>query len=122
MYTLLLEKRKRKRLTLDTALILIALFWISRGKYFIALLLVIVAAIGFYINRKKIVVVSKDYIRYPFFIEKEIQWEEVANVLLKDDILTIDLKNNKLLQSSILPGEENIDENEFNTFCKNLLS
>ena len=121
MYKFLIEKRRTNRLTLDIALILISLFWISRGKFLIALLLIIVALTGFYINRKKIVTVSESGIRYPYFIEKNIIWSEVENVMLRDDILTIDLKNNKLLQSRILPGPVPTDENEFNNFCQSLL-
>lgn len=122
MYTFLIEKRRTNRLTLDIALILISLFWISRGKFLIAFLLIIVALIGFYIGRKKIVKVSDEGIRYPYFIDKTINWAEIENVMLRDDVLTIDLKDNKLLQSTTLPGTVAIDEDEFNRFCKRLLS
>lgn len=117
MYTFLIEKRKTNRFTLDIALLLIALFWISRGKYLIALLLILVALIGFYINRKKIVSVSDAGIRYPYFIDKNIGWSEVGNIILRDDILTIDLKNNKLLQSAVVNVGASIDEATFNNYC-----
>lgn len=117
MYTFLIEKRKTKRFTLDIALVLIALFWISRGKYLISLLLILVALIGFYINRKKIVIVSDAGIRYPYFIDRIIDWSEVGNIILRDDILTIDLKNNKLLQSNVSSDQSNLDEKKFNEFC-----
>ena len=117
MYTLTLEKRKKSFRTLDIALLFIALFWIARGKFSFALLLIIVAMVGFYINRKRIVVVSEANINYPYFIDKKIDWKEVSNIILKDDILTIDLKNNKLLQAKISLAGVNPDEKEFNTFC-----
>lgn len=117
MYKFLIEKRRTNRLTLDIALILISLFWISRGKYFISLLLIIVALIGFYINRKKIVIVSDEGIRYPYFLDKTINWPDIENVMLRDDILTIDLKNNKLLQSTITDVDGTIEEYAFNDYC-----
>jgi hypothetical protein len=40
-------------------------------------------------------------------------------VVLKDRLLTIDLKNNKLFQQEVINGENDydIDETEFNNFC-----
>ena len=53
---------------------------------------------------------------------KTIQWEELNQVLIKDDILTIDFKNNKLIQQHT-DDEEDEDyeagEEEFNTYCRN---
>lgn len=83
----------------------------------IALLLIIVALIGFYINRKKVVTISDDGIRYPFFIDKSISWTEIENIRLRDDILTIDLKNNQLFQSPVITGGPHQDEKAFNDYC-----
>ena len=121
MYQFLIEKRKTNRLTLDIALICISLFWISRGKYLIALLLIVVALAGFYINRKKIVTVSDEGIRYPYFIDKIIDWSEVGNIILKDDVLTIDLKNNTLLQSTVMAMDGTLNESAFNEYCSGQL-
>lgn len=117
MYTILIEKRRTKRLPLDIALVFISLFWISRGKYLISFLLIIVAGVGFYLNRKKMVIISDEGIRYPYFIDKNIGWSEVVNVVLRDDVLTIDLKNNKLLQSTVEAAGGLIDEKMFNDYC-----
>jgi hypothetical protein len=53
--------------------------------------------------------------------ERVISWNDLSNVVKKDDVLTIDFKNNKLLQTEIL-NPENINEDEFNRFCKEQLS
>jgi hypothetical protein len=45
-------------------------------------------------------------------------WAEVANALLKDNLLTIDFKSNKIIQVEIIEGARIIDESEFNLFCK----
>ena len=45
-------------------------------------------------------------------------WTEMDNVILKDNLLTIDFKTNKIIQVEILPNSPMIDETEFNLFCK----
>lgn len=123
VYSIILEKRKTKRLTLDVALICIALFWIAKGDYAIAVVILLFAAIGFYTNRRLVATFSDDNIFYPSFISKTYSWSEISNVILKDDVLTIDLKSNKLLQTTLpVTSSEGIDEKEFNAFCQQQLS
>ena len=51
--------------------------------------------------------------------EKKYNWTEIAQIICKDDILTIDLKDNKLLQLNIEKNfAERFDVNEFNKFCR----
>jgi len=54
---------------------------------------------------------------FPF---KKYKWNELTNVILKDNILTLDFKNNKLLQAEIEPA--NISEVAFNTFAQEQLN
>jgi hypothetical protein len=72
-------------------------------------------------TRKMIVTVSQNNIRYPSFPQKNIPWRELSNVVLKDGLLTIDFKNNKLIQQPILNSDWDINEAEFNTFCRRQL-
>jgi hypothetical protein len=65
---------------------------------------------------KKIVRVNEDQISYPGFLPNFIPWKNISSCLIKDDLLTIDLKNNKLFQHLIEEKTE-IDEKEFNEFC-----
>jgi len=50
-------------------------------------------------------------------------WSEFNNVVLKDGLLTLDFKNNRLLQKEILDDEdeEDADEDEFNDYCREQL-
>ena len=54
---------------------------------------------------------------FPF---KKYLWDQFANVVLKDNMLTLDFKNNKLLQAEI--ASTNIIEEAFNTFAKEQLA
>lgn len=71
-------------------------------------------------QRLLVVLVSEKGIAYPSFPKKELAWDELNNLLLKDGLLTVDLKNNKLAQVQVINGENNdsIDEKEFNEFCQ----
>jgi hypothetical protein len=48
-------------------------------------------------------------------------WQELDNIILKDNLLTIDLRSNKLIQAELAAGNENVDEISFNRFCKEQL-
>ena len=99
--------------------IVIAIFWILVGKYLLAAFILLFAIAGFFTSRKFNVIFSADKILYPSFPVKTFLWDEVSNVILKDNVLTIDLKNNKLIQSVIEKvSADEIDENDFNKFCR----
>lgn len=70
-------------------------------------------------TRELVVTVSPNNIVYPSFPSKKLEWAELANIVLKDSLLTIDFKNNKILQGEISTVT---DEKEFNDFCRNQLT
>ncbi len=51
---------------------------------------------------------------------KKYKWNELRNVILKDNMLTMDFKNNKLMQAEIVNAD--INESQFNAFAKRQLS
>jgi len=55
------------------------------------------------------------------FPQKQYYWDEISNVVLKDGLLTIDLKNNKLIQKEVNDEVLPQDEKDFNDFCKERL-
>lgn len=61
---------------------------------------------------------SREAITFNTFPFKHYEWEQVKNVMLKDNMLTIDFKNNKLIQREIEPAELTEEETEFNEFCR----
>lgn len=103
--------------SLGILIILCALFWITRNTYVTILNLLLW---GLYaISRRKLkILVEPTQISYPSFPTKKINWSDVNNIILKDDMLTIDLKNNKLYQHLIEYADKDVIESEFNDFCK----
>ena len=51
------------------------------------------------------------------FPKKFYPWAEINNMLIKDDYITIDFKNNKLIQKQINEPVTETIKNEFNAFC-----
>lgn len=69
-------------------------------------------------QRQLLVSVSASSVVYPSYPKKEIAWDELNNVVLKDDLLTLDLKNNSIIQQLIKIIKPAVDEHEFNDFCR----
>jgi hypothetical protein len=78
--------------------------------------------------------VAERYIKFPdeigFNAEKVVrnsfpaqsyEWFEIENVVLRDNLFTLDLRNNKIIQKTLEEPVSKELEAEFNNFCKNLL-
>jgi hypothetical protein len=55
------------------------------------------------------------------FSERLIAWNQLNNVILRDDLLTLDFKNNKVLQLEVLDETGLVTAEEMNTFFKSRL-
>jgi len=103
--------------------IILSIFWFMLGNYLLGIFILFFAVTGFYAGKKFNVVFTESGITYPSFPEKKYGWNEVSNVMLKDNVLTIDLKNNKLIQAVIEKGSAGqVNENDFNEFCAKCLA
>jgi hypothetical protein len=94
--------------------------WILEGLILVGVLNMVFAFMGLKTIRKLEIVFNKIGVEYPSFPKKTFHWAEVEQVILKDGMLTIDLKNNKLIQFVISNKENNLDEAQFNQRCKQL--
>ena len=52
------------------------------------------------------------------FPKKHIPWAAIQNLMIKDDYITIDFKNNSLIQKQINEPVSEATTLEFNSFCK----
>ena len=55
------------------------------------------------------------------FSERLIGWNQLNNVILRDDLLTLDFKNNKILQLEVLDETGLVTAEEMNAFFKSRL-
>ena len=54
--------------------------------------------------------------------KKKFPWSSLDSVVLKDGLLTLDFKNNTLLQKEVLDDDDSdADEDEFNDYCRDKL-
>jgi hypothetical protein len=56
------------------------------------------------------------------FPKKFYPWIEIQNAIIKDDVITIDFKNNKLIQKDINESVSESTTKEFNAFCAEQLA
>lgn len=67
------------------------------------------------------VIFNPEGITYPAIVQKKINWADCLNVILKDGLLTIDLKNNHIIQQPVDDTKTTVIEKDFNDFCRERL-
>ncbi|TAL47462.1 MAG: hypothetical protein EPN92_04820 [Chitinophagaceae bacterium] len=99
-----------------------AIAWLIEGYWWLSAVLIVFVILDVLAHKKLLVEISDKQITLPSIIKQKVEWSELSNVILKDGLLTIDFKNNKLFQHLILNPDPDIDENKFNEFCKSRLT
>jgi hypothetical protein len=121
------DKKKHKHIRYATLLIVggIGLVSFNMIPFFIGLLYILAGIMEKHFIAKKEFGFSTDGIVENGVLGRKINWEELSNVIIKDQLLTIDFKDKKLIQMET-DDEENdeyeVDDNEFNTYCRNRLA
>ena len=103
-------------------------FW-SKGLSLVALSHAILAGVlvlfMIYLRRREngeLIIVSVSNVILPGLTgQRIVEWNELTNVVKRDDLLTLDFKNNRLMQVQILNADD-VSEKEFNQFCLQQLS
>lgn len=70
---------------------------------------------------EKIIISERNIILPGLSGDRIIEWNQLANVVKKHDLLTVDFRNNKLLQVQVI-NSDHIEEDEFNEFCQEQLN
>ena len=55
-------------------------------------------------------------VKYALY-ERVYKWTDMSNVILKDGLLTLDFRSNRIFQSEVAEYENPVDEENFNQFC-----
>lgn len=114
-------KKNRRLLPVGLLLIAFSFYWIRFGANWAFIVNILLWFLYTISRRRLIITVSAEEVTYPSYPKKHLPWSELNNVMLKDGLLTIDRKNNKLYQHYIRHSEEYADEVEFNEFCRKQL-
>ncbi|MEP6926410.1 MAG: hypothetical protein ABI834_02185 [Ginsengibacter sp.] len=92
--------------------------WVALQNYLIAFACVLLGILYHLSLQKLQFVFNEHFVKKINFPQKQYEWEMLSNVMLRDNILTIDFKNNKLIQLEI---ESNLSEVNFNQFAQQQL-
>jgi len=95
--------------------------WLLAGPWWVALLSLVLVAFYLGAQRELLITVSASHIIYPSLPKRKILWKELNNLVLKDGLLTIDFKNDHIIQHFPEQKMNWPDEKEFNEFCKEKL-
>ncbi|MBX2931812.1 MAG: hypothetical protein KF781_07705 [Chitinophagaceae bacterium] len=99
--------------------VIVCIGWIKLSYFWLAIVMIILLSIVEYIAKDTTLIFNQSAIMLKAVLNKKYQWNELQNVVLKDGLLTIDFRNNKLLQLEI---DNLINEKEFNEFCQQQLT
>jgi hypothetical protein len=96
--------------------------WLQMEFWWVATATFVLGTLYLIAKRPLLVRIIKEKISYPSFPKKNFAWTELNNIILKDGLLTIDLKNNRFIQQLIDETKTSINETEFNDFCSEQLN
>jgi hypothetical protein len=102
------------------SILLCAVGWWVLGYIGMGILMFVLAIMGWKSVQKVIIRFNDKAILYPsIFYQKNLPWSQVSNCMVKDNVLTIDLKSNKLMQFTVQEAENSeLNEEEFNRFVR----
>ena len=116
---LLVKLSIRKFVLLIVASIIIL---VATHSILYSLIFLIVGLLSSNFNQSSQIFISRDLIQLKKgFLKNTYHWNEFSNIILKDELITMDFINNRLIQLMIDEKATKINEAEFNQFCSGLL-
>jgi membrane protease YdiL (CAAX protease family) len=115
-------KKREKNISFFFAAAALSFYWAWSGYTWLAILLISLITLYLISKRELRVIVSNDHVIYPSFPKRVIEWNELSNLLLKDGLLTIDFRNNRIIQQLTSNQDQSVNEREFNDFCRQQLN
>jgi hypothetical protein len=114
-------KRQKKGFALfRLGLFIAVLGWLIApgGRLLLAILYAVAGLIEKQVKFPEEIGFSENDVVVNSFPKKKFSWTDIANVVIKDNLLTVDFKNNKLIQKELDEEVSPATEAEFNAFCK----
>lgn len=119
----ILAKRKTGHAYFRLGLLFAAIGWLIgfQRNIYMAVLYALAGILEKQVKFPQEIGFSDDGIFFNTLPRKTLLWNDVANVIIKDGLITVDQKNNKLFQKEIEGYVTEETETEFNTFCRQKL-
>jgi hypothetical protein len=99
-------------------LLLAAIGWLALHNIWMAILFAAAGLLERQVKFPQEIGFSEKEIAFNSFPKRKLQWNEISNAIIKDGLITIDQKNNKLFQKEIDSEVSATVEKEFNEFCR----
>src|SRR4051812_40623377 len=116
------QKKKRKEIYYSRILLAAAFGWFAMSFLsWIGLLLLLLSLLERPAKQPLEIGFTKDRIVFNTLLRKKFTWQDFQNIILKDGLLTLDFKNNRLIQRPTIDEEADADEEEFNEYCTSQL-
>jgi len=118
LYRFYIAKKSSKRFMLDEpSFFILAGCWVALHNYFIAFGCIVIALLYNFALQKPAFLLDQKGVEKLNFPKMKFSWDKFSNVLIRDNILTLDFNNNKLIQAEI-EDDKTINESEFNGFAQ----
>ena len=121
-----IRRRQHKPVRFKYLILLTALGWFGMPVLpWIGILFLALAFLEHQAKRPLEIGFDRDCIVINSLIRQRHDWSVFNNILLKDGLLTLDFKNNRLFQKEIADDEteeDDVDEEEFNAYCRERLT
>jgi hypothetical protein len=111
--------KKKKQWLFIFAAVVICISWIKFNYTGIGLVMLILLSITERIAKDFQLIINQQNLILKTGFNRKFQWTDIQHIIFKEGILTIDFKNNQLLQLTI---DNKINETEFNQFCEQQLN
>jgi len=122
LYAIRNNKKNASAFRIEISFGICAIIWFITGNFWLGLPLLVFALMGMIIHKKPMIMVNEEAIHYPSLTGAIWPWETIEWVILKDGILTVEKKDNHLLQVTLdQKVAADINEAAFNSFCAECL-
>src|SRR5690242_2823431 len=112
-----LEKYHQGNFPDQALLFILAGCWVGLQNYYMVAAMVITGILYHLALQKITILFTPEKVITPGFPQKQYLWNVFNNVIIKDQLLTLDFKNNHLFQA-VIKEPENLNEKEFNLFAQ----
>lgn len=107
---------------LTASVLLMVVAWVLLGYWWVGLIVILFVFLYWTSQQEIRIVINEAGTKYDFFPRRFVQWNDLNNLVLKDGLLTIDRKNNRITQAMIDENKTSVNEKEFNEFCNQQLA
>jgi hypothetical protein len=117
------QSLKKKKVYYSRSLLIAALVWMKMPYFnWLVFVFIILAFLEYQAKYALEIGFSDNEIIINTLFKKKYKWKQFSNIVLKDDLLTLDFTNNRLFQRQVEDDEDyEADEDEFNEYCSKQL-